>query len=530
MTVIAAIPEPPECVREFRRRCASIGLPTWTADARGRLLSCPRLDGPFGEWLRGPTATRAVMRLLADANISQEWIRHEPWLGCTLVAVPHVVRRATIARTIVMIAGSSATHANLSIERDTQPRAIAESASQIEAMLRWTLDDLARADADRAAIDGFTRELSLVYEHIRLLYTLARSMKTTATPEDFVALCCDELRDITGYTWVSACLRRDAAVVESLRGVAMCAGDPACDRQRFIELAARTLDNIEGPGFTIIRTGDTGIGQLIAREAACHAIIRDDNVIGAVLAANEDPHFAGVSSVETQLFDVAADLLGVFLDNAGLYADQRSLFFGSLRALTAAIDAKDRYTCGHSERVAHLAARLAEAVGHTPDMVERVHIAGLLHDIGKIGVPESVLTFPGRLSDEQFAFIKQHPEIGHRILSDIRELDDVKPGVLTHHERWDGRGYPRGLAGKDIPLLGRILALADTFDAMSSSRSYRPAMPREKVLAEIQRCAGSQFDPALAAAFLRLDFGEFDAMVARHAGEYAHQLPLAKSA
>src|SRR5690606_26088192 len=157
--------------------------------------------------------------------------------------------------------------------------------------------------------------------------------------------------------------------------------------------------------------------------------------------------------------------------------------------------AKDRYTCGHSERVAMLARRIAQAAGLSGPQAERVHICGLLHDVGKIGVPEAVLCKPGRLNDEEFALITQHPAIGHRILKDIPMLEDVLPGVLHHHERFDGRGYPSGLAGQQIPLIARIIALADTFDAMSSTRSYRPAMPRERVLAEITREAGSQLDP-----------------------------------
>jgi HD-GYP domain-containing protein (c-di-GMP phosphodiesterase class II) len=168
--------------------------------------------------------------------------------------------------------------------------------------------------------------------------------------------------------------------------------------------------------------------------------------------------------------------------------------------------------------VAHLSCRLAAALGLDEHSAERVRIAGLVHDVGKIGVPEAVLCKTGRLTDEEFALIKTHPEIGHRILKDIPHFDDVLPGVLRHHERWDGKGYPGGLAGEAIPLVARILALADTFDAMSSTRSYRPALPREKVLEDFRRCAGTQFDPALVERFLTLDFVEFDRMVAEAGG------------
>jgi HD-GYP domain-containing protein (c-di-GMP phosphodiesterase class II) len=146
--------------------------------------------------------------------------------------------------------------------------------------------------------------------------------------------------------------------------------------------------------------------------------------------------------------------------------------------------------------------------------------------VGKIGVPEAVLCKPGKLTDDEFEKIKLHPQIGYDILKDIPSLRDILPGVLHHHERYDGRGYPHGLSGEDIPLMARIIGVADTFDAMSSNRAYRAKMSRDVVLAEIARCAGTQFDPNLANAFLTLDLSEYDRMVANHAA----QDPLSRAA
>ena len=139
-----------------------------------------------------------------------------------------------------------------------------------------------------------------------------------------------------------------------------------------------------------------------------------------------------------------------------------------------------------------------------------------MHDLGKIGVPEAVLTKPGRLTDQEFALIKKHPEIGARIISDIRPMQDLVPGVLYHHEAWDGSGYPYGLAGEQIPLFGRLICLADSFDAMSSNRSYRDAMSVDQVLQEIDRCRGKQFDPRLAGIFLDMDFTTYFEMIRDH--------------
>ena len=164
--------------------------------------------------------------------------------------------------------------------------------------------------------------------------------------------------------------------------------------------------------------------------------------------------------------------------------------------------------------MAHLGEQIALNLGMSAQEAERVKICGLLHDVGKIGVPEAVLCKPGRLTDEEFDAIKLHPEIGYRILKDLTGLEDVLPGVLHHHERIDGNGYPHGLKGEEIPRIARILACADTFDAMSSNRAYRDAMPREKVLAELDRCKGTQFDPDVVDAFLLINLQTYDAMVA----------------
>lgn len=210
----------------------------------------------------------------------------------------------------------------------------------------------------------------------------------------------------------------------------------------------------------------------------------------------------------------------LFSTAAAQQPDHQIQFVETLRSLSHAIEAKDRYTCGHSDRVGHLAAQMAEMLGLSQDDVNHYRAAGLLHDIGKIGVSESALRKCGRLTDEEFCQIKQHPEIGYNLLRDIPMMENILPGVLHHHERWDGRGYPHGLAAGDIPLMARCLALADTFDAMSSTRPYRRALPRHAVLDEICRAAGSQFDPSLAEVFTRMDLSCFDALLCQ-AGQLA---------
>jgi hypothetical protein len=194
--------------------------------------------------------------------------------------------------------------------------------------------------------------------------------------------------------------------------------------------------------------------------------------------------------------------------------EQQLMFAGTVHALIRAIDAKDPYTRGHSDRVAMFAQLLARTAGLPDDMVARSYLCGTVHDLGKIGVPEAVLCKPGRLTDEEFARIKEHPTIGHRILADIPHLQEVLPGVLEHHEKWDGTGYPGRLAGEAISLLGRVVCVADCFDAMTSARVYRPARPVAEVLEEIRRCAGTHFDPVLAEAFAGIPVATLGSIVA----------------
>jgi HD-GYP domain-containing protein (c-di-GMP phosphodiesterase class II) len=185
-----------------------------------------------------------------------------------------------------------------------------------------------------------------------------------------------------------------------------------------------------------------------------------------------------------------------------VYEKLRDSLFGLVRCLTAAIDAKDPYTWGHSERVARIAVRLGKQMGLPAAILSDLYLAGLLHDIGKIGVRDSVLQKPGKLSDEEFAHIKEHPLIGDRLVANLKPLQHLRAGVRNHHERWDGTGYPDGLRGEAIPLQARILAVADACDAMMAARPYRPALAPERIDAVMQGGAAAQWDPDLVAIFM----------------------------
>jgi len=197
-----------------------------------------------------------------------------------------------------------------------------------------------------------------------------------------------------------------------------------------------------------------------------------------------------------------AGQLAVAIENAKLYVDLENTFLGTIGALAAAVDAKDPYTFGHSSEVTEYTLAIAEKMGLSDADREKLRIGALLHDIGKIGIDGAILNKPGSLTDEEFEIIKSHPDIAANILGSLDFLSDVVPLVLHHHEKYAGGGYPAGIAGNEIPLGARIIAVADSFNAMTSDRPYRTALPREKAIQELVTHSGTQFDPDVVRAFL----------------------------
>ena len=182
--------------------------------------------------------------------------------------------------------------------------------------------------------------------------------------------------------------------------------------------------------------------------------------------------------------------------------DLKELFYKTIKSISFALDAKDPYTHGHSLRVTLYSLILASHMGLNDTALEEIETAGLLHDIGKIGIPQSILCKTSKLTDEESAILKDHTGRGERMIKNVKKLHAVASWLKSHHERWDGKGYPAGLKGTEIPLFARIIALADTYDAMTSTRPYRKALPHDVAIQEIKRCAGMQFDPELAELFV----------------------------
>ena len=204
---------------------------------------------------------------------------------------------------------------------------------------------------------------------------------------------------------------------------------------------------------------------------------------------------------ELRLLISMAEQIAMAIANKDLYNDLERFIINMVKSLVYAIEAKDTYTRGHSERVNRYCMFMAERLTMEEGQKNVLYWTSILHDIGKIGIPENILNKPDRLNDEEYSIIKRHPKKGFDILKPLEQLSSALPGILHHHERFDGGGYPHGLKGEEIPLLARIIAVADTFDAMTSDRAYRPAKAPEEAMAIMEEVAGSQLDPDLVEVF-----------------------------
>ena len=354
----------------------------------------------------------------------------------------------------------------------------------------------ARADGLEDELDDVTEQLTRGFEELALYHRLTGRMRASRDARGFAAECLDDLLATSGA---------DAAAVR----VRLPGGDG------LLTAGVPLFNAVTLRRLTRAAAGHDFARPLVANGPACGlrgacaaALVpvrsgADD--FGWIALANAAPD-AGRSgeelgSPEGSLLAVVAAALGTHLRNAALFREKEQMLLEFVLGLVHTLDARDPYTRGHSERVAVVAHRLARELGLTGPELDNVHLAGLLHDIGKVGVDDGVLRKPGKLTDAEFDQIKRHPTIGFEILRGISGLADILPGVRSHHENFDGTGYPDRLAGGDIPLMARVMAVADSYDAMGSDRPYRDGMPVAKIEAIFAGGRGTQWDPRVLDAY-----------------------------
>jgi HD-GYP domain-containing protein (c-di-GMP phosphodiesterase class II) len=249
-----------------------------------------------------------------------------------------------------------------------------------------------------------------------------------------------------------------------------------------------------------------GIGSVLGRRlviplqnlASTSSEIAEGNLAVRATVRGEDE----IARLGSNFNDMAGNIEALVRRLKQALRQNQELFLETIKTLAAAIDAKDQYTHGHSERVSSFSMAISRHLGLTQEEVFRVHIAAILHDVGKLGIRESILNKPGGLSDEEFEIMRQHPSIGAQIMSPIRMLKDIIPGIRNHHETWNGKGYPDQLSGEEIPMVARIIGVADTFDAMTTTRPYQQAMTLDYVLDKMRSMSGTRFDPVVIDAFI----------------------------
>jgi putative nucleotidyltransferase with HDIG domain len=247
----------------------------------------------------------------------------------------------------------------------------------------------------------------------------------------------------------------------------------------------------------------TALGREKVKSCVCVPLKYEAGIIGVIIITNvvNDRPF---TQDNLQVLQIISDIAALAIENLRLFRKSQRNFLNTVAALAAAIDAKDAYTRGHSERVANYATAIAEEMKLPSQQRTSIETAALLHDIGKIGIPDDILAKPAKLTDKEYMVVKMHPYTGAQIIQPIEMLADVLPLVVAHHEKFDGTGYLEGAKGKEIPLGARIIAVADAFEAMTSERPHRSALEVEKAIKELREKAGTQFDPDVVKAFVKV--------------------------
>ncbi len=386
-----------------------------------------------------------------------------------------------------------------------QPEALLRVASTVLKQLRQrTQLALLEKQMEEMAV-----HLAAVYEEISLLHRLTRDLRLSKSDEALAETAATWLLEIVPAEGIGAVFLPVAEQDDNFLGnirtkpVLLTAGEFPFSADAFLALAEHfEVRSAKDPVVKNFGESPFHFAGVSLRNLIAVPILEGENLFGYLAAVN---HIQGgqFGSMEANLLHSVATIIGVHSGNIDLYRQQAELLAGVVKALTSAIDAKDPYTCGHSDRVARIAVRLAQELGYPPETLSRVYLAGLLHDIGKIGVNDAVLQKPGKLTDQEFELIKTHTKTGFRILSGLKQLEDINQVVLHHHEAWNGSGYPEKLAGEDIPQIARIVAVADAYDAMASDRPYRTRMPNDKIDEIIRAGAGRQWDPEVVEAFFR---------------------------
>ncbi len=375
----------------------------------------------------------------------------------------------------------------------------AEKDRQISLLAAYCLESFLEYETE---IEDLSSEVVRVYDELSLLYSFSSKL---GSEMDVDTICLRALEETGRFLSVrNSSIMLYNAETGKLRTTHASGTDESNAREFGTDANAGFVGHVfkSGQPVTIcdIRADGRFILPYPAVSILCVPLITDDKPVGLLLACDK---LSGEEfwTRDLKLMGLFASEVAASIRKAQLYEEIREMFINTVEALSSAIDAKDPYTYGHSRRVARFSVAICEELGMTKNKTRLVELAALLHDIGKIGTPESILLKPGALQPEEFEKIKEHPSKGADILSNICEFKEIIKWIRHHHEWYDGKGYPDHIAAEEIPVEARIITIADAYDAMTSNRPYRNGMPPAEVMKIMEQFTSSQFDPDILKAF-----------------------------
>ena len=515
-------------MNHLRSKAFVMGMELVCFDANGNFISSAEADGDFCRMcMKADDACLRSHRKLAINTL--EWkdaSRSTSPMGCCLIGLPVIYQERIVGVVTVgypSIEMQDEEHMarlcdNLCLDKEAMDTFAKETnffsakdVNKMQSLFQLLLDDWGDICRDRIEMEELTDRSDMIRGQLSLMFQISESMSVTKEPQRFLKDFCTKLHDVMDLEVAAALVAEPS--MKLCGDIVIHAGSEDISPSQIRLVTAVEVANKMGPGQRYIANNDlidekqTSIWNPEIRNLAAASLNIKGECVGYVVGLNKKARDFDLS--DQDMFLTVANQASQFLENHSIYAELNELLDGTLHSLTESIDAKDPYTCGHSRRVAEMSRMIAIGYGMTEAKAHYVYLAGLLHDVGKIGVPESILLKKGRLTDEEFDAIRQHPVISSRILRRIRNLVPVMDGVLSHHERIDGRGYPHGLSGELVPLSARIVGLADSWDAMTSDREYRRALSIDHAVQELKDCAGQQFDPDLVDIVLSWDLKEF---------------------
>lgn len=407
--------------------------------------------------------------------------------------------------------GSRSLEYPIMLERDTIGKVSGgEKASRIASLLNHLV--LAEYEKRDLVTDSLEK-----YKEMTLLCDFSERIAACLDISKITELVIDEIGKIIKFDGISIMLlNRDIAALETVSLKRTVVGSPS----RFFWADTSHLNNrhismklgeglagnvaVSGKGEIVndvssdprFAVGDSPISSII-----CVPLKIKDKIIGVINVHSESPYSYTAESLK--LLTTLSSQVAIAIENARLHEDLRETFLATIETLAETIEKRDPYTAGHTKMVSEYSLAMGEEIGLSEARLDRLRLSSILHDIGKIGIRDDILLKKGKLSDEEVAEMKKHAQYGHEILSPISQLKDILDGGKYHHERYDGQGYPDGLKGEEIPIEARIIAIADSYDAMTSDRPYRQGLSREVAREELIRCSGTQFDPEIVETFLK---------------------------